>query len=252
VYVLDTSLDKIIENGSEGVDTVWVDFSTTLTNYQFVENIRAYGTVGISITGSSFGNLMSGSNGNDTIDGAAGNDLVMCAGKIANYKVTKNGASYIVKDMTGAEGTDTLINVELLKFDDNYLSFDTAGIAGQAYRLYQAAFDRKPDLAGLGYWINDMENGSSLTTVASGFFSSAEFQKLYGKNPNTNTLITNFYQNVLHRTPDKAGFDYWVSSIDTGKISAAGALASFCESTENQAMVIAAIQNGIEYIGWAG
>ncbi|MFZ6770075.1 DUF4214 domain-containing protein [Undibacterium sp. Di26W] len=250
IYVLDTNADKVYENSGEGVDTVWVDFNTSLAAFAFVENIRIYGNTGTTITGNSYSNLMSGSNGNDTIDGADGNDLVMCAGNISNYTVTKSGNSYIVKDKTGTEGTDLLMNVELVKFDDHYLSFETAGIAGQAYRLYQAAFDRKPDLAGLGYWINDMENGSSLTTVAASFFSSPEFQKLYGKIPSSTTLITNFYQNVLHRTPDKAGFDYWLNSIDTGKISAAGALASFCESTENQALVIAAIQNGIEYLGW--
>ncbi|MBC3919048.1 DUF4214 domain-containing protein [Undibacterium sp. CY18W] len=250
VYVLDTSADKVYENSGEGIDTVWVNFNSSLASYSFVENIRIYGSTGTYITGSSYANWMSGGGGNDTIDGADGKDLVQCAGNISNYTVTKSGNDYIVKDKTGAEGTDLLKNIELIKFDDHYLSFETAGIAGQAYRLYQAAFDRKPDLAGLGYWINDMSNGSSLTTVASGFFSSPEFQKLYGKSPSNTTLITNFYQNVLHRAPDKAGFDYWLNSLDTGKISAAGALASFCESAENQALVIAAIQNGIEYIGW--
>ena len=33
------------------------------------------------------------------------------------------------------------------------LALDINGTAGQVYRLYQAAFDRKPDLVGLGYWI---------------------------------------------------------------------------------------------------
>ncbi len=145
-----------------------------------------------------------------------------------------------------------LTNVERLQFSDTYIALDIAGTAGQAYRLYQAAFDRKPDLAGLGYWIKDMDKGTSLTTVAAGFFQSSEFQKLYGSNPNTTTLITNFYQNVLHRAPDQAGFDYWAGELNTGKITPAGALASFCESTENQALVIGSIQNGIEYTPWLG
>ncbi|MFZ6720083.1 DUF4214 domain-containing protein [Undibacterium sp. Ji49W] len=53
-----------------------------------------------------------------------------------------------------------------------------------------------------------MDKGFNLRTVAAGFFQSPEFQKLYGSNPSTTTLITNFYQNVLHRAPDQAGFDY--------------------------------------------
>lgn len=147
-----------------------------------------------------------------------------------------------------------LQNEQRLQFTDVNVALDIAAgeVAGQAFRLYQAAFDRKPDLTGLGYWIKDMDNGSSLTTVAAGFFQSPEFQKLYGSNPSTMTLITNFYNNVLHRAPDQAGFDYWAAEFNTGKITPAGALASFCESTENQALVIGSIQNGIEYTPWLG
>lgn len=251
-YVLDSSLDKVIENLNEGVDTVWVNFNSSLNSFANVENLRVYGNNSVSIVGNAGNNLMSGSSGNDTLDGGAGNDLALYAGNASRYKITKTGNSFSIKDNNLQEGTDTLINIEMVRFEDHYVSFDVNGIAGQAYRLYQAAFDRKPDFAGLGYWINDMQNGSSLTTVAAGFFSSAEFQKLYGKAPSNTTLITNFYSNVLHRSPDKAGFDYWLTAMDSGKVSAAAALASFCESTENQAQVIGVIQNGIEYQEWLG
>ncbi len=252
-YVLDNSLDKVIEVANEGFDTVWVNFNASIVNYANVEYLHAYGNTGVSLLGGAGNDLISGAGGNDTIDGGAGNDLALYSGTASRYAITKSGNTVSVKDTTGQLGTDTLLNVEQLKFDDrHYVTFDVKGIAGQAYRLYQAAFDRKPDFAGLGYWINDMEHGSSLTTVAAGFFSSAEFQKLYGSNPSTTTLITNFYNNVLHRTPDKAGFDYWANALNSGAITPAGALASFCESTENQALVIGVIQNGIEYAGWLG
>ena len=64
------------------------------------------------------------------------------------------------------------------------------------------------------------------------------------------TLLTNFYHNVLHRAPDQAGFDYWLSQLNNHDITPAGALASFSTSIENQALVIGSIQNGIEYIPW--
>jgi hypothetical protein len=118
--------------------------------------------------------------------------------------------------------------------------------------VYQAAFNRKPDLGGLGYWINDLDHGATLTDVAAGFFGSAEFQALYGVNPSNTTLITNLYANVLHRAPDTDGFNYWIEQLNTGKISAASTLASFAESAENQAQVIGAIQNGIDYTLYVG
>ncbi|MFZ6733734.1 DUF4214 domain-containing protein [Undibacterium sp. Ji42W] len=189
--------------------------------------------------------------GNHNIDGGTGLDTVIMAGNASNFAITPVGPAFQLRVKSSGD-IDSLFNVERLQFSDKSVALDINGTAGQAYRLYQAAFGRKPDLEGLGYWIKDMDKGSSLTTVAAGFFQSAEFQKLYGANPSTTTLITNFYQNVLHRAPDQAGFDYWNNQLSKGQITAAGALASFCESTENQAQVIGTIQNGIEFKLWLG
>ncbi len=232
----------------------------------FVPNYNGIGNLGIAIgayienaiggagddtlIGNALNNVLTGNGGNDSIDGGAGMDMAMYGGAHTNYTVTTSGNTTFVKAKTGSEGTDSIVNVERLHFTDENIALDINGTAGQAYRLYQAAFDRKPDLKGLGYWINDMDGGSSLTTVAAGFMLSAEFQKLYGTKPTNTVLVTNFYQNVLHRTPDQAGFNYWLDQLNTNKITAAGALASFCESAENQALVIGAIQNGIEYLVW--
>lgn len=205
-----------------------------------------------SITTFAGNDLITGSLGNDLVDGGTGLDTIVYLSKHTDFTITRTPSGNISVQKSSAQGTDTLTNIERVAFTDTSLAFDITSTAGQAYRLYQAAFDRKPDFTGLGYWIKEMDNGSSLTTVAAGFFQSPEFQKLYGSNPNTTTLITNFYQNVLHRAPDQAGLDYWAAELNAGKITPAGALASFCESTENQALVIGAIQNGIEYTPWLG
>ena len=207
----------------------------------------------IPLAGTNSNDLLRGTNLNDKIDGGAGRDLLIYNSVSSNFSISKTATSFVITDNVGSNGIDTLSNVERIQFTDISVAFDIAGNAGQIYRLYQAAFDRKPDLAGLGYWIDDLDNhGSSLTTVAAGFFSSPEFQSLYGVKPNVTTLITNFYANVLHRAPDQAGFDYWANELNAGKITPAGALASFSESTENQAQVIAAIETGINYLVWLG
>jgi len=205
-----------------------------------------------TVTGTMANDRIVNTRDSELIDGGSGLDTFVNAASRYNYNITNSPSGFKVTDKYALEGIDTLINVERIQFIDVNVALDVNGIAGQAYRLYQAAFGRKPDLEGLGYWIKDMDGGTSLTTVAAGFFLSAEFQKLYGSNPSTTTLITNFYQNVLHRAPDQAGFDYWNEQISKGQITAAGALASFCESTENQAQVIGSIQNGIDYKVWVG
>jgi hypothetical protein len=123
-------------------------------------------------------------------------------------------------------------------------------VAGQAYRIYQAAFDRKPDLAGLGYWIANMDNGMSLTAVADGFMHSPEFAGLYGAAPSAEQFVTRLYNNVLHRAPEQAGFDYWVGVIGGG-FPRAEVLAQFAESAENLAQLAGVIHNGIDYIPFA-
>ena len=195
---------------------------------------------------------LTGGGGNDLLAGGDGLDMASYSGLRASYSISKSkdGQSWAITDLVGSDGTDQLIDIERLQFKDQALALDINGTAGQVYRLYQAAFDRKPDLVGLGYWINDMDKGSSLTQVAAGFFQSPEFQKLYGTAPSNATLVGNFYQNVLHRAPDQVGYDYWLNQLNTGKISAAGVLASFCDSPENQALVASSIQNGIDYTLW--
>lgn len=230
---------------------------TTITNTVVVNGTDAsdtlIGTAGKDAINAGAGNdFMTGKEGDDSLNGGAGLDTARYADKKSDYVVTASGNDFTVREINAHDGTDTLTQVERLQFSDGALALDIHGVAGQAFRLYQAAFGRQPDLEGLGYWIKDMDNGSSLTTVAAGFFQSPEFQKLYGSNPSIVTLITNFYANVLHRLPDQAGFDYWANELNTGISTPAGALASFCESVENQAQVIGTIQNGIDYVPWLG
>lgn len=241
-----------------GADTISVDLPATV----YSDYLIASGAGGDLITINGGGgrlhvNAGSGNDainvgtGNHNIDGGTGLDTVIMAGQASTFTVKQVGGAYQLR-VNASGDVDNLSNVERVQFSDKSIALDINGTAGQAYRLYQAAFGRKPDLEGLGYWIKDMDKGSSLTTVAAGFFQSPEFQKLYGANPSTTTLITNFYQNVLHRAPDQAGFDYWNNQLSKGQITAAGALASFCESTENQAQVIGSIQNGVEFKLWLG
>ena len=193
-----------------------------------------------------------GGTGDDSLDGGGGLNTAVFSGPLSNYLFTKIGSSTSLKDITGKDGTDLLANIQRLEFSDTSLALDANGTAGQAYRIYQAAFDRKPDLAGLGYWIKAIDDGASLTSVAYGFEQSAEFKKAYGVNPSNFTLVTNFYHNVLHRAPDQNGFDFWLNNLNSGNISPATTLADFCESQENQALVIGTIQNGFQYTHWTG
>jgi len=188
--------------------------------------------------------------GNDTLDGGANIDTVLYNGVRGNFTVQRatTDLTFTVTDKVGSEGIDTLIGIEKIQFSDNIqMRLDVSGTPGQAYRIYQAAFDRKPDLSGLGFWIDAMDKGTSLQTVANGFVNSSEFQTMYGLNPSPDTFLTKLYNNVLHRAYDQSGFDFWLSTLNSGANSQATVLAQFSESPENQDATLGLIGNGVEY-----
>ena len=169
--------------------------------------------------------------GNDNIDGRGGVDTVFYAGTKSNVSVVNNGSSFTVE----ANGkVDTLTNVERVGMGDgSVLALDVkvGENTGSAYRLYQAAFDRKPDAAGLNYWTKDLDAGNSIQQVAKGFVDSSEFKALNPAN-DQNSLINNFYLHVLHRDADTAGLQYWNAKMSSG-MTASEVLVSFSESQEN-------------------
>lgn len=188
-----------------------------------------------------------GLNTTSVVGTSAPNDMVVMSGARADYTLVKSGSVITETSKTDLKAI-TLTNVERINFSDGIVAMDINGNAGQAYRLYQAAFNRTPDQPGLGYWIGQMDSGAeNLNHVAAGFVNSAEFKRMYGDNVSDNTYLTALYSNVLHRAPDQAGFDYWNERIHAG-MTRPDILASFSESTENQAQVIGVIQDGIKYI----
>jgi serralysin len=196
-----------------------------------------------NLIGNSYNNALRGYAGNDRIDGDAGTDTVYLPGTSTQTTVTRNGSTMTI---SGPDGTDTLLNVERLRFDDKIIAFDTGGTAGQAYRLYQAAFNRTPDASGLAYQINTLDNGWGLAAIAQNFINSPEFVKTYGSLSNTQ-FVTQLYANVLHRAPDAGGLAYHVGTLDSGQLNRAQVLVGFSESPENQAALIGVISNGMSY-----
>lgn len=175
--------------------------------------------------------------------------FVTFSGNYSQYSIT--GLS--VKDNVYGTVQTVPAGSRLLFGDGSTVALDLDGVAGQTYRLYQTAFNRKPDLSGLGFQMNAMEAlGFTLEQVAQNFIDSPEFARTYGSLNDTD-FVTLLYANVLHRAPDPDGLAFHVGYLqgthpDGRKISRAQDLIGFSESPENKAQVLAAIQNGIEYI----
>ncbi|MBQ5948804.1 DUF4214 domain-containing protein [Massilia sp. ST3] len=203
-----------------------------------------------SAYGSDGGNVFKAVAGNQSIDGRGGIDTISYEGVKSAFAITRGATGATVADRSGGSGTDTLVNVERIAFRDVSVALDIEGNAGQAYRLYQAAFDRTPDKVGLGFWINALDSGVSLAQVAGGFAASKEFADLYGSASSDDTFIDLLYNNVLHREPEAGGYEFWMQALQVHDVPREEVLAHFSESAENQVQVIGAIQNGIEFMPW--
>ena len=197
-------------------------------------------------TGGAGNDIFIETRGNDIVAGGAGTDAVIFDAGRSSYTINRSGATDFQVTRNGA--TTTYSQMERLIFGDGTaVAYDASGTAGQTYRVYQAAFGRTPDQAGLSFWINSMDMGASLTSVAQGFVNSSEFKNLYGANASNTDIVAKLYQNVLGRAGERVGTDYWVNELNTGRQSVAQVLSGFAESAENQARVIGSIQNGIAY-----
>lgn len=214
-----------------------------------------FGTAGNdSLLGSAGNDVFTGFSGNDFFEGFAGTDTAMFKGRLADHRVTIVSATEIeieieidvTDSFASRDGSDVLRNVERVRFADFGIAYDVNGSAGEAYRLYQAAFNRQPDLGGLGYQMYALDMGYTLSQVAANFLASPEFQSKYGSLDNQQ-FITLLYQNVLHRAPDQEGFDFHLQEFEQGQ-TRADMLTHFSESPENQALVIGMIQGGMTYI----
>jgi Ca2+-binding RTX toxin-like protein len=81
-----------------------------------------------SVYGGSGNDQMKGDGGDDLLDGGDGTDTAAFAGASADYLVSvAGGATTVATESGGGDGSDTLLNVELVKFSDGLFSVDANG-----------------------------------------------------------------------------------------------------------------------------
>jgi hypothetical protein len=230
-------------------------------NRGYVEDHRiVFGSAGPDTVAIDAGDTINLGAGNDTIlerggtlttvDGGAGVDTFV-GGNLYMSHAPGAGAGTINLWNEGGYGAH-LVNVERVVMGTSGTAFDTDGAAGQAYRLYQAAFDRTPDNFGIGFWISRLDKGVSLTDVANAFVVSDEFQAKYGSLSSNAGLVHQFYLNILHREPDATGEAFWRDVLDRRVATVADVLVKFSESPENVAALVGTIQDGISYLPYTG
>ncbi|MGB9988393.1 DUF4214 domain-containing protein [Massilia sp. SM-13] len=78
----------------------------------------------------------------------------------------------------------------------------------QIQQLYLAYYNRPGDVAGVNFWVNALNSGTSLATISKEFAKAPEYTATYGgKTPDA--VVATIYQNLFNRLPDSTGLNYW-------------------------------------------
>lgn len=103
-------------------------------------------------------------------------------------------------------------------------------IEGAIYRLYLAYFLRPADAGGAAFWLQQALGGTSFTSISNAFAQSPEFEDRYGDLDDSD-FVEVVYGNVLSRTPDAAGYAFWLDEMRTG-MTRGDVMLAFSDSPE--------------------
>jgi hypothetical protein len=165
--------------------------------------------------------------------------IVALHGRHDQYAIApQQDCTLLIQDqVAGRDGTIDASSLTALAFSDGKGIGDTSGIAEDVDRLYQAAFNRPADLAGVQSWTDAIHAGQvTLGGVAEAFTQTPEFASVDGA-LNDSGYVQVLYEHVLGHAGDAGGIAFWTGALASG-MDRGQALASFASSTENLARTL--------------
>ncbi len=132
-YVRDNTVDVIVENSSQGTDTVFSNVTYSLVSN--VENLILIGSSAINGTGNSLNNTITGNSGANSLNGGTGADRLIGGLGNDNY-VRDNTVDVIVEN--SSQGTDTVfsnVTYSLVSNVENLILTGSSAINGTGNTL---------------------------------------------------------------------------------------------------------------------
>ncbi|WP_409266934.1 Ig-like domain-containing protein [Massilia sp. BHUDP2] len=226
--------------GGAGSQTVWGD-GASQTIILGADDDVLHGGAGNDIVGSAGGNdKIYGDEGDDIVFGGLGDDLVDGGSGIDTVQLVGSGrADYVARFVDGhlvlahrnggADGTDTIANVEVLRFTS--AAADTSA-RGSIERLYEAVLGREADAAGVDAWLAALGRGASLADVARHMLASGEAQLQAGGDAD---FVSALYSRSLERGVDAGGLQHWTGVLASGALTRAELALHITDSAEKLA-----------------
>lgn len=197
-----------------------------ISNYQFTTTAS-----GSTIIGTSGADALVAGVGNDTIDGGAGIDSVAFAGPRANYTLMRQATALSVTASSGSDGTDTLSNVERLRFTDIGLALDISGNAGTVAKILGATFGlaavKNPAYVGIG--LSLLDGGMTYPDLM-----QLAINVQLGPNASNSAVVELLYTNVVGSAPADADRLLFTGLLDRGVYTQASLGVQAADTTLNQ------------------
>ncbi|MBY0240301.1 MAG: DUF4214 domain-containing protein [Burkholderiaceae bacterium] len=166
--------------------------------------------------------------GNSTITGGASDySVVKLAGAASNYTVAATNGHAVVTDKITGKTTD-ISKIQFVEVGGgDALIFAKNATEASIASLFEVAFGRNADAAGLDYYYDLAKDGATLNQIANALVKSAEFgpRSLL----DDTAFINSLYQNTFGRNAEAAGQAYWLDAMQNHGIARADVIRSFAE-----------------------
>jgi hypothetical protein len=178
---------------------------------------------GQTFTGGTGTESFTSGHGNDTVDGGAGIDTAIYSGSRSNFALSKTSTGFTLTDNTGVNGTDTLLNVERIKFSDGAIALDVGATqsAGQTALLIYAVIPGNPgyELSKqpiLGAVLDLFDQGYSMETLSGAVMRLPIWDILTGKvTPTNSDIATYLLSHVNGVAPDATTLANAIAALNT-------------------------------------
>jgi hypothetical protein len=154
--------------------------------------------------------------GNDVILAGAGRDLIQVEGASTDFDVTVKGSFLQLGDANASGNSVTIQGGEFVTFTDNHtLAIVETDAEASALRLFDGLLGRDVDNASAEFYSTAVQNGASLTDIASSFLASNEY-----KSAVNSQFLSETYLGLLGRAADDSAQTYWQDQLASGKTQA--------------------------------
>lgn len=162
-----------------------------------------------------------GGHGNDSFNGGGGTslDFAIWESRATNYTLTFSNGAAVVTDRAGADGVDTLRNVEALVFPDKFVIVQSAehgaytDLPISLYHFFIVAFNAVPGVTYMDQLAEAYRYGLSVEQITEIFTTKPEFTDVYPISLSHHDLATRLANNIIKSSATEQAKEEAVNDI---------------------------------------